>query len=903
MTDPNTPSGSNPFYVSNNGTYGDPGSVSGDPNDYESWTWKQIEASILGSSAVVPGTSGPTTNDAVANPDSLYKAGQVFFDVQAGLKMISQSISDQAMALAGPNGPWQGTSATSFLDMMTNLSNSVNAKANQINGGSGDMNPVPQQLWNNGNYLQWAQNTIQEIDSWYATQAIALGHQEPNGLAQISDLPNFVTAMTDDMRTVIRNLAGNYSLAINSVVVPTPIQSTPPDPNLPPPPNSGGDNSNNPPPPPDTGGDNSNLPPPPDTGGNNSNLPPPPDTSGNNGGLNNNDLTAVPPPAPVSLNGPGGDNGGVNGQDLSAVPPPSPASLSGPGGTDGGLNNNDLSAVPPPSPLSLSGPGGTDGGLNPTGGTDGGLNPQDLSAVPPPLSLSGPGGTDGGVNGQDLSAVPPPAPLSLSGPAGSEGGLNAQDLSAVPPPLSLSGPAGSTSNLKAGGPSGSGGGLGGQNLAAAPTPDPLSLSGPGGSGLNANGTSNPGGAGMPMMPGMGGGGGAPNSSGDQSDASGLLGGVTEPWAGPVLTGLGGPTGGVRPGSVGGLGSDLAAAPKPDPLALSGPGGGGLNNLGTGGDPGADGLSHSDLSVSSPDTVPGEVSPSLAEPQAVGGSGMPMMPGMGGGGGVPNGSGDQSDASGLLGGESDPWVGPAPSGVGDPTGGVAPGVLNPPSQEIPSGNSNPWETLGVEAALVELPLAAGLLLSGKSDPTPDKENRRHHPAEAVSGAMEPAVPGTPEPDPGTTEPAHDHVSLEDEVTPTVGRVAVVRPPDGTENRAAWDSASAPFLMSFLPVGRPGGTESEETTERNSPAAELDDEVSMPSEYSTFRKKPRAEGKPTVGAFVPMCGGNEAPDEEPEDESDDDSDDEGETGERSMADLLSQDFNVWGSTAKASNGVLE
>ena len=177
MTNPNAPDSGNPFYTTGSGIYGDPNSVSGNPTDYQSWSWKQIEAAIIGSSAVPPGASGaPTTNQAVADPQSLFNAATAFNNTQSALAMIAKSISDQATALAGPNGAWKGASADQFYALMSNLSNDVAAKANQINGGSADVNPVPQQLWVNGEYLQWAQQTIRAIDTWYGTQAAQAGH-------------------------------------------------------------------------------------------------------------------------------------------------------------------------------------------------------------------------------------------------------------------------------------------------------------------------------------------------------------------------------------------------------------------------------------------------------------------------------------------------------------------------------------------------------------------------------------------------------------------------------------------------------------------------------------------------------------------------------------------------------
>ena len=214
------------FNQGDDGTvFGDPGSDPGSVSDYDTWDWKQIEAAINGMSAGVDDSSNQSHAESVSDPNSLQTAANAFYSVQQTLSMIAQSLSDQAAALAGPNGPWTGDAADSFVDMINTFSKQVTAAANVLSGGSGT-HSVPQQLADNAVNLQNAQTKISEIDSWYANQATLMGVKPmSNGLIPISQKPQLVQMMTDDMRAVLKSLAGEYQVTIDAVRSPEPITS------------------------------------------------------------------------------------------------------------------------------------------------------------------------------------------------------------------------------------------------------------------------------------------------------------------------------------------------------------------------------------------------------------------------------------------------------------------------------------------------------------------------------------------------------------------------------------------------------------------------------------------------------------------------------------------------------
>ncbi|MGH3431427.1 MAG: hypothetical protein ACRDQB_01180, partial [Thermocrispum sp.] len=217
------------FQQDDTGIYGDSG-YEGGANDFESWDWKQIKAAVVGGAAMVPGEGGHERASMVADPGTLYAASGAFNSALLALRMVAENVRLQAEALAGADGPWQGAAATSFRTMMETFSARLESKADQIAGGASGTNDIPRQLWNNGEYLRWAQNTINQIDYYYAAaaQADGVGAMD-NGLIPISQRPEMVEQMTEDMRKVIRLLAADYGMTVSDVVQPDPSSLMGPD--------------------------------------------------------------------------------------------------------------------------------------------------------------------------------------------------------------------------------------------------------------------------------------------------------------------------------------------------------------------------------------------------------------------------------------------------------------------------------------------------------------------------------------------------------------------------------------------------------------------------------------------------------------------------------------------------
>jgi hypothetical protein len=237
---------SSPFVGSGGGTEDNPHDTTSTAADYSTWTWEQIEAKLLGEDAFNGRAGGP-------DPQTLWNAGQVFEYTQQALSMVAQSMHDQAHALAGgDHAPWQGDAAGAFMDSMTLMSKQVMSNATVLRGGAAGVllgggagaQDLPGSLMTAGNALVNAQNTVLEIDHWYAMQAITRGAPQVNGNpaidAQIGQM------MTSDMLQYgLMPLVGYYQITVASIVPPTATGGAgggggggnlPPPPGLPPPP-------------------------------------------------------------------------------------------------------------------------------------------------------------------------------------------------------------------------------------------------------------------------------------------------------------------------------------------------------------------------------------------------------------------------------------------------------------------------------------------------------------------------------------------------------------------------------------------------------------------------------------------------------------------------------------------
>ncbi|MFB9925915.1 hypothetical protein ACFORO_12950 [Amycolatopsis halotolerans] len=628
----------------------------GDPSkDFDGLTWKQIEAAILGGGSLSGGQDNRDKAYGNVNWQSLQDAAGVFQETQQNLAMVAQSIQDQTAALAGPDGPWKGDAATKFKDMMTALGNKFSDLADRIGDGGGSNN-VPNNLVNSAAYLKWAQDTIRYIDSYYASQVLAQGskYHLSDGRAYISQFPEAVEMMTNDMRKVGGQLAQKYNTvhvnAGKTTPPPTPgggdgntPKPPPPPPTPPPPPPTPQPPPpvTQPPPPP------TSPPPPPVTQPPPAPKPPPvsPPPGGGNGAPPPVNKATIPPP-PNGVNGPGGPGGSNVPPPLkNALVSPPPGDLKGPGG-NGTPPPITAASIPPP-------PNGVGGNKSPNPQKPPGseVNPPSIPAPPgdsgsvkPPKVSPPPGDVSGGNNLKSPSIPAPPGasgnnmgghvnPPSVPAPPGSSGGSGHVNPASIPPP-----------------PGDSGGNLANNALNPAHLPPGLS---------NPPGNQNPGGSGIPMMPpgGMGGGGGLNPPSAERPDSSGLLGNIKKPWISPPPDGIG------NPDSHGETPPLSSAKWAPPPGASGGTGDGASgNSVGGPGDsgPGAiKGLGESEL--------PKVPNPVGNHEQVPGGGTPPMMPpgGMGGGSGMNTPAAERPDSSGLLGSIKKPWISPPPDGIGNP----------------------------------------------------------------------------------------------------------------------------------------------------------------------------------------------------------------------------------------------
>ena len=573
----------------NQSLFGNPDASDTDPDDWQLWDWHQIEAAIMGGEAL-------TTQDeedralGIADPTSLQAAADVFYTVQQTLQAAGDDLVREATILAGlhDDSPWKGDAAEAFLDMIKTFANDIYANVNALKDASGTS--VADLLIDNANMLAWAQHEISYIDSYYANLAAQQGASSgPGGEVQIHEFPNLVYHMNDDMHTTMNLLTSSYKASgpsrYPSAVQPQPVSpngntnvnlnnfnNITGDPNL----NNDGPNFNfnpnlnfNPPTYPNIQIPNPKPPDYPNIKIPNLDIPNGLDLNSNLGNPNGLDL--------------GSNLGNPNGLDLNS-------NLGNPNGLDLGSNLGNPNGLDL-YPNLVGNPNGLDSGSNLGDGSDtGGLSPY-LGNYP------------------NLNSEPS---TSESDPALDDSGLS--NYSALNPAMDEALNPGLTSpNLTSGDPTGL------DDETGLPNTEDQSALGGTDPALSGASDESAAGDGMPYMPGMGGGAGSSLAS-EPSDASGLLGGE-EPFSSdsPLTSDDLGSLSGAAPGA--GVGDEAAA-----------------------------------------------------------GDGMPYMPGMGGGAGQTSTS-DPSDASGLLGDESEPWAEPE-STVGDEIGSANGAEAATAAEEMP-----------------------------------------------------------------------------------------------------------------------------------------------------------------------------------------------------------------------------
>jgi hypothetical protein len=254
----------------------------------------------------------------------------------------------------------------------------------------------------------------------------------------------------------------------------------------------------------------------------------------------------------------------------------------------------------------------------------------------------------------------------------------------------------------------------------------------------------------------------------------------------------------------------------------------------------------------PATGPAEwASPEQQQSQATGmgatGSAMPAMPGTPGANAAAGGTGaERSDASGLLGTETDLWAGASPV-AGDPT-----------TVDAPAAEQAAWASAD-QSAQATLP--------------------------GTTGAAEP-----------------------DAVESTEDRIAVVKPSERKEDTTAWDLVAGAGALAFLvPFAvSQAGKGKERSEEELTPEYALREsepwESAAETELTTYRRKKGEEGTAIVeDRPPPMCSDALPP--EPEVVEPEEPEDADEEEPRTAANLLKQTDDAWGKSGTKPLGVLE
>ncbi|GAA4794616.1 WXG100 family type VII secretion target [Streptomyces ziwulingensis] len=331
-------------------------------------------------------------------------------------------------------------------------------------------------------------------------------------------------------------------------------------------------------------------------------------------------------------------------------------------------------------------------------------------------------------------------------------------------------------------------------------------------------------SGMPYMPGMGGtgaGGAAPTA--EPTDASGLLDSSADPWEGAEVPG----------GDE--VGSDAGAAAGGEGLGL-------------------------------------------------GMGGMPYLPGMGGGAGASaagrDGTGERTDASGLLDPSTEPWAGEEETGD-DEAGSLE---ATPPGVPCLPGFDAGAPTARAAAGVPGVPdgRRAGAAALVAADPVAAAPVAAD-PAEEAPAAGEAVAP----PDTGTAS-----VAVGSDGLPLPGN-------DDEEDFSAWEAGTG--AGAFVPLlWAVRGADGRQTDERPEPGSSAEPRGTWQPD--------RTGTEPSSGARAgvrgpALCGdgGPEPEPEEPEPEEPDETPDE-EQSSRSSADLLVQPQSTWGTVPGNSPATL-
>ena len=194
-------------------------------DDYDSWTWQQIETAILGGVDMSVDQQA-VARDGVSSPESFDTAGQHYEKAQNLLQTVHENIKTWADRIIGVEGHWQGAGARSFKKMTDTMLATVEALRVSLAGPPS----YKDTLHDAGVALQTAIQEIEEADREGAQATMDKYNEDPGSsgsppwrtegnttIVAVSTDPEAEAEMTAKMRASIKKLAAAYRTTIGNL--------------------------------------------------------------------------------------------------------------------------------------------------------------------------------------------------------------------------------------------------------------------------------------------------------------------------------------------------------------------------------------------------------------------------------------------------------------------------------------------------------------------------------------------------------------------------------------------------------------------------------------------------------------------------------------------------------------
>jgi hypothetical protein len=205
------------------GSSGSDSGTSSGTGDYSQLGWKDVMRYVTGFDPDKPEVDG----SAISDPQTIQDAADAFYFTQTVLQRAAENLGRQVEALTGPDGPWQGGAAGALGDAMKTLAKQTQDMADTLSGGNTGDYDVPQQLADNAAHLKGAIDKLNDIDVWYAQQALKEAAAEGKDIVMddrrvaVSQTPDIPPLLDRDMRAVLNTLADNYRVDTDNVAYST----------------------------------------------------------------------------------------------------------------------------------------------------------------------------------------------------------------------------------------------------------------------------------------------------------------------------------------------------------------------------------------------------------------------------------------------------------------------------------------------------------------------------------------------------------------------------------------------------------------------------------------------------------------------------------------------------------